>query len=421
SGATCVYGKYIDEVLQMQRNTDGQPGMETHYYLHDDLFNVIGLADDTGTLQERYEYGDYGMPAVYDAANGPLAESAFQNAYLFNGRRFDSDTGLYYYRTRYMNPEIGRFISRDTIGLWGDENNLGNPYTYAGNNPWSNLDPFGEDVVDDFNPYSKQKWGIAEGMGRLPFQAAAATVRFTSQDVHTALQGMGMVPVAGIVFDGADVLFYIFEGNLVEAGKSALATPPVLGQVLRVGGSVLGAATVIVGIEEIVVKGVALKVARTAENAAPAKPGRFIRGWNWITGKNSGPYVLFNKTHSGSLPNPKGFGPNGGRLQSHHGVQNAWAAKNLPGYDPKLAPTVTLETGKGHSHTIITNRQKERRDARIVAGQGKWGSTIDEELSHTVGDFHAAGFGDDVIKQVLEQNYSMLDKLGVVYSRPAGF
>jgi hypothetical protein len=39
----------------MQRNTDGQPGMETHYYLHDDLFNVIGLADDTGTLQERYE------------------------------------------------------------------------------------------------------------------------------------------------------------------------------------------------------------------------------------------------------------------------------------------------------------------------------------------------------------------------------
>ncbi|MCF6285262.1 MAG: RHS repeat-associated core domain-containing protein [Candidatus Hydrogenedentes bacterium] len=95
------------------------------------------------------------MPAVFDAANGPLAESAFQNAYLFNGRRFDSDTGLYYYRTRYMNPEIGRFISRDTIGLWGDANNLGNPYTYLGNNPWSGLDPFGEFSL---NPMDGVRW-----------------------------------------------------------------------------------------------------------------------------------------------------------------------------------------------------------------------------------------------------------------------
>ncbi|MBX3176424.1 MAG: hypothetical protein KF886_03610 [Candidatus Hydrogenedentes bacterium] len=105
--------------------------MEDHYYLYDDLFNVVGLADASGALRERYEYADYGMPAVYDAANNPLAASAFQNAYLFNGRRYDAATGLYYYRTRYMDPDLGRFISRDTIGLWGDEANLGNPYAFA--------------------------------------------------------------------------------------------------------------------------------------------------------------------------------------------------------------------------------------------------------------------------------------------------
>ncbi|MBX3178924.1 MAG: HNH endonuclease [Candidatus Hydrogenedentes bacterium] len=143
--ASYVYGQYIDEVLQMRRDTDpGAAGMEDHYYLHDDLFNVVGLTDASGALRERYEYADYGMPAVYDAANNPLAASAFQNAYLFNGRRFDAGTGLYYYRTRYMDPDLGRFISRDTIGLWGDANNLGNPYSYVGNNPWSRLDPFGE-------------------------------------------------------------------------------------------------------------------------------------------------------------------------------------------------------------------------------------------------------------------------------------
>ncbi|MBX9624138.1 MAG: hypothetical protein K2X82_10045 [Gemmataceae bacterium] len=139
------------------------------------------------------------------------------------------------------------------------------------------------------------------------------------------------------------------------------------------------------------------------------------------SGTTPAPYVLFNKTHAGSLPNPKGVGPNGGRLQSHHGLQQEWAAQNLPGYDPKLAPTVTIETGKGFPHTTLSTLQNARRDARVAAGLGKWSSTIDEELSYIVTDFRLAGFGDDVIRKVLEQNYKMLDKLGVQYTRPAGF
>ena len=54
----------------------------------------------------------------------------------FTGRRYDNTTGLYDYRTRQYDPVVGRFTSRDTIGLWGDPANLGNPNTYVGNNPW---------------------------------------------------------------------------------------------------------------------------------------------------------------------------------------------------------------------------------------------------------------------------------------------
>ncbi|MCB2356955.1 hypothetical protein [Clostridium estertheticum] len=43
-------------------------------------------------------------------------------------------------------------------------------------------------------------------------------------------------------------------------------------------------------------------------------------------------YALFNKTHKGSAPVPKGTGPNGGRLQSHHGLQQQWAKENLSKY-----------------------------------------------------------------------------------------
>ncbi|WP_207653846.1 hypothetical protein [Tepidibacter mesophilus] len=95
-------------------------------------------------------------------------------------------------------------------------------------------------------------------------------------------------------------------------------------------------------------------------------------------------YVLFNKTHKGSVPIPKGLGPNGGRLQSHHGLQQQWAKENLTkyGYDPSLAPTVTIETGKGLPHTIISTAQNARRNARVAQGKGKWSSTLQEELQY---------------------------------------
>ena len=53
------------------------------------------------------------------------------------------ETGYYYFRNRYLDPALGRFASRDPLGMWGDAKNLGNGYTYAASNPWSMVDPFG--------------------------------------------------------------------------------------------------------------------------------------------------------------------------------------------------------------------------------------------------------------------------------------
>ena len=69
--------------------------------------------------------------------------SAVGNPYLYNGRRFEPETGLYYNRARYYNPDQGRFISRDPIGSFGDEMNFGNAYGYVGNSPLSLSDPSG--------------------------------------------------------------------------------------------------------------------------------------------------------------------------------------------------------------------------------------------------------------------------------------
>jgi hypothetical protein len=126
---------------------------------------------------------------------------------------------------------------------------------------------------------------------------------------------------------------------------------------------------------------------------------------------------VFNKTHSNSQPVPKGKGLNGGRMQSHHGLQQEWAIHNLSqyGYRPGKAPTITIETGTGLQHTIISNLQNARREARKTAGKGAWSSTLQEELGYIVSDLQTAGYSRNEILRTLNQQYRMLDKLGVPY------
>ncbi|MDZ4859535.1 MAG: RHS repeat-associated core domain-containing protein, partial [Candidatus Hydrogenedentes bacterium] len=136
--ASYVYGLYVDEPITMTRGSDD------YYYHQDDQHNVVALTDDTGAVEERYAYGVFGDPSIYEAdGTTPRATSIASNPFLFTGREWDPELNAYWYRTRYMDPTSGRFISRDTIGLWGDAANLGNPYSYVNNNPWSGVDPFG--------------------------------------------------------------------------------------------------------------------------------------------------------------------------------------------------------------------------------------------------------------------------------------
>ena len=62
------------------------------------------------------------------------------NPFTFTGREWDKETGLYYYRARYYDAKVGRFVSKDPIGLAGGDINL---YSYVGNNPVNFVDPWG--------------------------------------------------------------------------------------------------------------------------------------------------------------------------------------------------------------------------------------------------------------------------------------
>src|SRR6266545_8058791 len=67
------------------------------------------------------------------------------------GREWDPETGLYYYRARYYDPRLGRFISEDPI-LWAGGENF---YSYVKNRPATLSDPQG---LQSSAPYYITYW-----------------------------------------------------------------------------------------------------------------------------------------------------------------------------------------------------------------------------------------------------------------------
>ena len=115
-----VYGPGIDEPILMIDVADGN---KIYYYHFDGLGSVAALSDVNSVVVERYEYkvfgyDTFGKQTIRDANGTIIDESQVGNPYMFTGRRYDGETGLYYYRARYYAPQIGRFMQTDPVALF---------------------------------------------------------------------------------------------------------------------------------------------------------------------------------------------------------------------------------------------------------------------------------------------------------------
>jgi RHS repeat-associated protein len=112
----------------------------TSYYLADGLDSIRSLSNASGALANTYTYDSFGR---LTASSGTIF-----NPFQYTARDSDTETGLYYYRARYYDSAIGRFVSEDPSGF-ADGLNL---YRYVHNNPVLLSDPTGLTSYQGFNP-----------------------------------------------------------------------------------------------------------------------------------------------------------------------------------------------------------------------------------------------------------------------------
>ncbi|MDD5680360.1 MAG: hypothetical protein PHI59_03870, partial [Candidatus Omnitrophica bacterium] len=131
-----VYGPNIDEPIRLE-NASG-----ICYYHFDALGSVTDLSNGSGQQIEHYTYSPFGKTKIYDPATGMKRDdSIVGNVYRFTARQWDPESSLYYYRARYYDPGLGRFLQTDPVGYEGGNLNL---YGYCSNNPINRTDPSGK-------------------------------------------------------------------------------------------------------------------------------------------------------------------------------------------------------------------------------------------------------------------------------------
>ena len=268
ANATTHYGWDGDRIVHEE--TDNQ---RTTVVYEPGSFVPMLCIDDTqqGQLVSAYTTDALGTPMQLVTPNGPpwLAEPDdwaavknqravrnFTQPIRFQGQWHDEESGLYYNRHRYYDPQPGRYISQDPIGLRGGTN----LYGYV-TNPTGMVDPrglFGTNmhqldpisvaiqnghtrpepgrVTDIFNPAERVREGgtaTAEAGGQLIIGVGGSTstgviydpIRGQACTVHTAwvMAGsrIGAGTTAGVsavtgTFEPEDVSYSIGgEGTLV--------------------------------------------------------------------------------------------------------------------------------------------------------------------------------------------------------------
>ena len=160
------------EVIGFTRTANGT---DTEYFyvknLQGDILKVISA---TGTEAAAYSYDAWGKLLT---SAGDLADV---NPLRYRGYFYDTETGLYYLKSRYYDPEVSRFINPDAFVSSGTSVASYNMMVYCDNNPINRIDPAGmfwREIGDFFS----KAWNGLKTWAKSAFGAESSTIATISE------------------------------------------------------------------------------------------------------------------------------------------------------------------------------------------------------------------------------------------------
>lgn len=160
-----------------------------YFYRKDAQGNIVAILDRDGNIVVRYIYDAWGNHAVIDANGQDIVNMQHignLNPFRYRSYYYDTETGLYYLQTRYYDPELGRFISQDSIEYADYESVNGlNLYAYCGNDPVMYVDPSG--MKAKWYEIWKKDWWVQAGKVVGGIVLAAVGVAITSSTLLPAM------------------------------------------------------------------------------------------------------------------------------------------------------------------------------------------------------------------------------------------
>lgn len=138
----------------------------------------------TGKTVETYSYSAFGETKIFDAEQNEIATS--KNPWRFSGKRFDEETGLYYFGRRYYDPVSATWITKDPLGFEEGPN----LYAYVYNNPLSNIDLYGlfsYEFNNNLNEGSSQPYNYFSSyeINKRAFVAPGRAIQFLGDHIIT--------------------------------------------------------------------------------------------------------------------------------------------------------------------------------------------------------------------------------------------
>lgn len=170
-----AHGEGLDEPLaQMEYVTSAG----TYFYHTDAVGSVVAVSSASGAVIQRFQYSAFGEQQ---------AEGTLSTGHTYAGRPYDATTGQYDFRSRQLDPRLGRFTSPDPLtpaamelpdntlastltrsqtsvaGMLGQPQWM-SPFAYAGNDPVNFVDTLGQFILCDYQPSEFMSWVIGVGM-----------------------------------------------------------------------------------------------------------------------------------------------------------------------------------------------------------------------------------------------------------------